>query len=478
MMENHNGYNEQFHNYIFKPSNALKYQTLTRQSNSTAENNKQKTEVKNDIRKVAKIKNTNPHDRKPASRYNNWKHSDMLKAMQSVKMKELSMTASAKKYGIPRTTLRHYLNDGTSKDTRNHSFTLTKEKEKELVHNLLSSEGNERELYQKLIIQAESIHKSVDEGINEKQRQTPTQAWIRRFIFRHKRLHSYFPSYIQKQDHFPKPDPKDASSTQIEDDFDSNNNYKDVISTRKQRASINIQNGSLFNRDFRYYSKDTNYYYYPMYQHNHLDFKSSSDGPEMLIHNGESTHVPSQRGTYSLEEKLLTKPSHKRLHSDSDLYIKSDSDLYSKVPWGCANVQHACVTKKSFDDASSKQASFKLQCLYEDTKYTQNFDENAEFCNTDSETLTKSCSKKREHRNIKRETLNSYTNSCDTSQMLDKHFTMIRKDDIESTINFLENQVGRRRLELFNERYNSNPSLEILYSKWVILKTNKKNSDS
>ena len=478
MMEDHNGYNEQFHNYIFKPSNALKYQIFTQPSNSTAENNKQKAEVKKNIIKLAKIKNISPHDRKPASRYNNWKHSDMLKAMQSVKMKELSMTASAKKYGIPRTTLRHYLNDGTSKDTRNHSFTLTNEKEKELVHNLLSSEGNERELYQKLITQAESIHKSVDEGINEKQRQTPTQAWIRRFIFRHKRLHSYFPSYIQKQDHFPKLDPKDASSTENDDDFESNNNYKDVISNRKQRTSTNIQNCSLFNRDFRYYSKETDYYsdyyyHHPMYQHNYLDFKRSSDSPEMLIHNSESTQVPSQRDTYSLEHKLLPKSSHKRLRSDSDLYNK-----HSKISLGCANAQHAFVTKKSFDDGSSKQASFKFQCLYGDTKYTQSFDESAEFCNTDSETLTKSFDKKREHRNIKPETLNSSTNSCNTSQMLDKHFTVIRKDDIESTINFLENQIGRRRLELFKERYNSNPSLEILYSKWVILKTSKKNSET
>ena len=475
MMEDHNGYNEQFHNYLFKPSNTLKYQTFTQQSNSTAENNKQKTEVKNNISKVTKIKNTSPHDRKPASRYNNWKHSDMLKAMQSVKMKELSMTASAKKYGIPRTTLRHYLNDGTSKDTRNHSFTLTKEKEKELVHSILSSEGNERELYQKLVTQAENIHKSVDKGINEKQRQTPTQAWIRRFIFRHKRLHSYFPSYIQKQDHFAKLDPKDASSTEIEDDFESNNdyNYKDVITNRKQRTSTNIQNGSLFNRGFRYYSKETDYYYYPMFQQNYLDYKHSSNSPEMPIHNSESTQVPSQRDTYSLDHKLLAKASHKRLHSDSDLYNK-----YSKVSLGCTNAQHASVTKNFFDDASCKQTSFKFQCLYGDTKHTQSFHESAEFCNTDSETLTKSFDQKREHRNIKPETLKSSTNSCNTSQMLDKHFTVIRKDEIESTINFLENQVGRRRLELFKERYSSNPSLEILYSKWVILKTNKKNSET
>ena len=87
----------------------------------------------------------------PRTHYNLWEESDMLAAIQIVQEKQLSVTASAKRYNVPRTTLQHYLNDGMKKVYNRLSLTL--EEEEELVSLTLQNvQENEQNTYIKVAI--------------------------------------------------------------------------------------------------------------------------------------------------------------------------------------------------------------------------------------------------------------------------------------------------------------------------------------
>ena len=202
-----------------------------------------------------------PKNPRNTTHYNSWHYKDMICAIKAVQSKALSMTAAAKQYGIPRTTLRHYLNDGTNKEAKRVGFFLTKEHELILVdYAIQQGDLPEKQLYKCIFDKAKELHQTTlsppspkscssspptmvlsisgnttkndattanalmnneyidvhtnististennDKGKVSKdksaRRNQPTPAWIRRFVYRQKQLHHLFPTLFNKYEH-------------------------------------------------------------------------------------------------------------------------------------------------------------------------------------------------------------------------------------------------------------------------------------
>ena len=160
----------------------------------------------NNSEKMSEDSNQPTHKAKRhATQYNNWHFTDMIDAVHQVQIGRMSITKAAKAYGIPRTTLRHYLCDGSKKLSYDHKrppFTISPEQERELVDVILNEKEknlSEKRLYSFSICQAQSLCKA-QVGADPNRRTVPTQSWMRRFVYRHPALHPMFPSLLCRKD--------------------------------------------------------------------------------------------------------------------------------------------------------------------------------------------------------------------------------------------------------------------------------------
>ena len=374
--------------------------------------------------------------------YNSWHYTDMILAIKAVQNKLLSMTAAAKKYGIPRTTLRHYLNDGTNKEAKRLGFFLPKEHENRLLEYVLKhSDLPEKQLYKYIFEKAKELCDSACQGgCDEDRRLVPTPAWIRRFVYRQKKLHMLFPTLLSKFEHPLHGGRKSTSSN--------------------ESTALDTRGRSLYDRASMVENESGQ---------NTLSFENDSDNqsPKTECFEQSFNSVKSR----SLSEGYISSksPSPSKMQylfpsaSAPPMMIHTAFNRYER---NHETFQYSMV-RKSNDDFSSENTK-KPRVAYPPAK-KDNYTEAKHFQRMpwDSSTMAGHDSA-------------YFFQHCDNIDSSNPHSSSTARAHSDNsfelhvakqTLSSMEHELGHDYVSLFKERFARNRALERFYCKWVSLKT-------
>lgn len=459
------------------------------------------------------------------TQYNNWHYTDMIMAIKAVQSKELSMTAAAKKYGIPRTTLRHYLNDGTNKEAKRACFTLPKNHEKELLNYALANSMNsEKDLYKLIVAKAKELsRRTALENGEEDRRTVPTPAWIRRFVYRHKQLYDLFPTFLTKFEHplhGGRKTPNDMEDCSLPHDDNSSSHHSDAGSVDQEKLYTEIIFPKMSN-DTPYYVKDgfrrnerEDYYFESDSRYD--DRKTTSN----IRHNGVKCH--DTFGSYSMVGEEFSSDCYANKWRESDVMCKNgecfESDDERMLPYKdlLSRISRS-TSSNGYQTISNSPLPHRATNGFIDVKSENMFRQERDIVTTSNGSVSRNEARKhQQYINLSSvsfliqngepattspsrsevylpDTNNgtskydasfssysspsvSYSERVKTPKSLtaDYHAPRLMKfseyNVMKSMLAAMEAELGNDYVELFSERYRRNQHLERLYSKWVLLK--------
>lgn len=443
------------------------------------------------------------------TQYNNWHHNDMIMAIKAVQMKYLSMTAAAKRYGIPRTTLRHYLHDGTNRETKRACFSLPKKSEEDLVEFALENcHVNEKALYKLIFDKAKEFSQEyVLESGEEGRRVVPTPAWIRRFVYRHKQLHSIFPTFLAKWEH---PVLGDRKMPNDPEDFTKCNGSHDKMGSAKDKTEIIFPGG-----------KYDGYYPPPRMYDMNGNKNSESSMSEAKKRELQSRHdncLPPSKSLLSrsgneLADSFLVDSEMKR-RDDRGRDDRGPGGRDDRGPGGIKAEQFLSdderiipykdllsrISKSPFTQSkitsSHNSPMLDLKYRHERNKSaSDSHDPQQQYVNLSSIPIIRSSQYSTKSDSTPPTSISDMqidgelvddTNKSDVSYS-DKLRSLVKPsscddrdrdsvqfsefDVMKITLNAMEESLGVDYVQLFTERYYRNKSLERLYGKWVSLRS-------
>jgi len=449
-------------------------------------------------------KNNNMNKMKPrnTTHYNSWHYTDMIHAIKAVQTKNLSMTAAAKKYGIPRTTLRHYLNDGTNKEAKRVGFFLPKDQEIALVEYALSHQDlSEKQLYKCIFDHAKHLCDTSPTNGEEERRIVPTPAWIRRFVYRQKKLHRLFPTLLSKFEHplhGGRKTSKDSSNEDFPQDHDpynvvtSSTSYKkatmvadDVVNKRKISSiyfpTTTTTTTTTTNNDN---SKTS-----PLAHNNMYEVSSKEENEHSPLSSGISRGAESRKSLseeYASSEASPPQKHHYQrslssslnsVHTNDGIFEPWSNDmgrdnkfrvenrrerrnLYNGPP---SRSMPRCPTSPDLDLDNGCSRSFILPQLYEPSREKKDFFENP---------LSYSAERFEQYNGLHRQRFSPlFIPEERTSFSPPNVCNDLEIRVMSRSLERMEHDLGKDYVQLFSERYSRNRSLERLYCKWVSLKS-------